>query len=97
MTPDEPDFLGLGGRLESAAGEELVKAGFAMEMADAHLLHDAFTLADIAHVLALADLGFLPADDVAALLKALLEMAAVPPEEFPYDPAYGDPWNSRER
>ena len=94
---DEPDFLGLGGRLESAAGEDLVKAGFALEMADAHLLHDAFTLADLAHVLALADAGFLPSDDVTALLRALLEMASVPPEEFPYDPAYGDAWNSRER
>lgn len=94
---DEPEFLGLGGRLKSVAGEELVTAGFALEMADAHLLHDAFTLADLAHVLALADAGFLPADDVVALLKALLEMASVPPEEFPYDPAYGDPWNSRER
>ena len=97
MTPDEPEFLGLGGRLESAAAEELVKAGFAMEMADAHLLHDAFTLADLAHVLALDDLGFLRAEDVDALLAALLEMASVPPEEFPYDAAYGDPWNSRER
>jgi argininosuccinate lyase len=94
---DGPEFLGLGGRLESAAGEDLVTTGFAMEIADAHLLHDAFTLADLAHVLALADAGFLPADDVTALLKALLEMASVPPEEFPYDPAYGDAWNSRER
>jgi argininosuccinate lyase len=94
---DEPEFLGLGGRLDAAAGEELVKAGFAMEMADAHLLHDGFALADLAHVLGLTDLGVLPAEDSAALLQALLEMAAVPAEEFPYDPAYGDPWNSRER
>jgi argininosuccinate lyase len=94
---EPPEFLGLGGRLGSAAGEELVAAGFAAEMADAYLLHDGFGLADIAHVLALDDLGLLPPDDAAALLMALLEMAAVPPEEFPYDPAYGDPWNSRER
>jgi argininosuccinate lyase len=97
VTGDEPEFLGLGGRLEAAAGEELVKAGFAMEMADAHLLHDGFALADLAHVLGLTDLGVLPAEHSAALLGALLEMAAVPAEEFPYDPAYGDPWNSRER
>jgi argininosuccinate lyase len=30
-------------------------------------------------------------------LEALLAMAAIPAAEFPYDPAYGDPWNSRER
>ena len=94
---DEPEYLGLGGRLGSAAGEELVSAGFALEMADAHLLHDGFALADLAHVLELEDLGVLPAADAKALLDALLAMAAVPAEEFPYDPAYGDPWNSRER
>jgi argininosuccinate lyase len=94
---DELNFLGLGGRLGSAAGEELVKAGFTMEMADAHLLHDGFALADLAHVLALTDLGVLAPEDSAALLEALLDMAAIPASEFPYDPAYGDPWNSRER
>jgi argininosuccinate lyase len=94
---EEPGFLGLGGRLGAAAGDELVSAGFATEIADAQLLHDGFALADLAHVLALDDLGVLPPGDGAALLAAVLEMAAIPPEEFPYDPAYGDPWNSRER
>ena len=74
MTPDEPEFLGLGGRLGAPAGDELVEAGFALEIADAHLLHDGFALADLAHVLALADLGFLPDEDSAALLRALLEI-----------------------
>jgi argininosuccinate lyase len=97
VSGEEPGFLGLGGRLESPAGEELVAAGFAAEMADAHLLHDGFGLADLAHVLALDDLGVLPPGEVAPLLGALLKMAAVPAGEFPYDPAYGDPWNSRER
>ena len=97
MTGDEPGFLGLGGRLGSAAGEELVAVGFATEMADAHLLHEGFGLADLAHVLALDDLGVLEKDDADALLEALLAMAAVPAAGFPYDPAYGDPWNSRER
>jgi argininosuccinate lyase len=97
VTGEEPEFLGLGGRLGSAAGGELVTAGFGLEMADAHLLHDGFALADLAHVLALDDLGVLPAGDTTALLQALLEMAAVHPVDFPYDPAYGDPWNSRER
>ena len=97
MTAEEPGFLGLGGRLEAAAGDEVVKAGFGAEMADAHLLHDGFALADLAHALELDDLGLLPRDDAVALLRALLEMAAVPAGEFPYDAAYGDPWNSRER
>ena len=94
---DGPGFLGLGGRLESAAGDELVAAGFAMEIADAQILHDGFGLADLAHVLALAELGVIPETDVGALLAALLEMVETPADEFPYDSAYGDAWNSRER
>ena len=97
MSGDEPGFLGLGGRLGSSAGDELVEAGFATEIADAQLLHDGFALADLAHVLTLDDLGVIPPEDTHALLGALLEMSAIAPEEFPYDPAYGDPWNSRER
>src|SRR5581483_6033876 len=87
---DGAEFLGLGGRLEAAAGEDLVAAGFALEMADAKLLHDGFGLADLAHVLALADAGVLAEDDAGVLVGALLEMAAVPADEFPYDAAYGD-------
>lgn len=97
MTERPPGYLGLGGRLGAAADPDLVAAGFGREMADAHLLHDGFALADLAHVLALDDLGVLPGDDAKALLAALLEMAEIPPAQFPYDPAYGDPWNSRER
>ncbi|HVW34595.1 MAG TPA: lyase family protein, partial [Acidimicrobiia bacterium] len=97
MTGREPGFLGLGGRLGRPAGEELVSAGFGLEMDDAALLHDGFGLADIAHVLTLDDLGVLPGGDGPALLAALLEMVAIPAGEFPYDPAWGDPWNSRER
>jgi argininosuccinate lyase len=97
MTSREPGYLGLGGRLGSVAGEELVDAGFGLEMADASLLHDGFALADLAHVLALAELDVLGDDDVTLLLAALLQIAAVAPEDFPYDPAFGDPWNSRQR
>jgi argininosuccinate lyase len=97
VTDEEPGFLGLGGRLGAAAGDALVSSGFATEIADARILHDGFALADLAHVLALDDLGVLPPGDACALLGAVLEMAAIRPEEFPYDPTYGDPWNSRQR
>ncbi|MGH8993995.1 MAG: lyase family protein [Acidimicrobiia bacterium] len=98
VSPDEgPGYLGLGGRLGSGPAPELVAAGFALEMAEAPSLHDGFTLADIAHALALVDAGVLGAADGAALLGALVEMAAMPADKFPYDAAFGDPWNSRER
>ena len=92
-----PDYLGLGGRLGTGPAPELVAAGFALEMAEAPSLHDGFALADVAHTLALLDAGVLPDDDGVRLLGALLEMAAMPADKFPYDAAFGDPWNSRER
>jgi argininosuccinate lyase len=66
-------------------------------MADAAMLHDGFALADLAHVGALVEAGCLPTPVAAPLLQVLGEMAAIPASEFPYDPAHGDPWNSRER
>ncbi len=94
---DAPGYLGLGGRLGSGPAPELVEAGFALEMAEAPSSHDGFALADIAHALALLDAGVLAGAQGAALLGALLEMAAMPADKFPYDAAFGDPWNSRER
>ena len=38
---------------ESAPAPELIEAGFALEVADAPLLHGGLNLADLAHVLAL--------------------------------------------
>ncbi len=98
VSDDEgPEYLGLGGRLGTGPAPELVAAGFALEMAEAPFLHDGFALADLAHALALLDAGVLAPADGAALLAALLEMAAMPADKFPYDAAFGDPWNSRER
>ena len=61
------------------------------------MLHDGFALADLAHVGALVEAGGLTAGEAAPLLRVIGEMAAIPAGEFPYDPAHGDPWNSRER
>ncbi len=98
MTDQElPGYLGLGGRLGTGPATELVEAGFALEMAEAPSLHDGFALADIAHAVALVEAGLLPAAEGVRLLGALVEMAAMPAEKFPYDAAFGDPWNSRER
>jgi argininosuccinate lyase len=91
------EYLGLGGRLGAGPAPELVAAGFALEMAEAPSLHDGFALADLAHALALVDAGVLAPAVGTALLASLLEMAAMPADKFPYDAAFGDPWNSRER
>jgi argininosuccinate lyase len=77
--------------------EELIAAGFELENADAPLLHHAINLADIAHLLDLGSAGVIPPEATRRLLGLLLETLGVPAEQFPYDPAYGEPYNSRER
>jgi argininosuccinate lyase len=76
---------------------ELIAAGFELENADAPLLHHGMNLADLAHVLDLAGAGVIPAEAARTLLALLLETLVTPAEEFPYEPGYGEPYNSRER
>lgn len=78
------------------AAPELVESGFHLENADAPFLHHGLNLADIAHVLDLRRRGLVPAGVDRTLLALLLDTEAVPAEEFPYDPSYGEPYNSRE-
>jgi argininosuccinate lyase len=76
---------------------ELIEAGFELENADAPLLHHGMNLADLAHVLDLADAGVIPPQAARQLLALLLETLEVPADQFPYRPEYGEPYNSRER
>lgn len=90
-------YLGAQARITAGPAPELVEAGYALELADAPLLHHGLGLADLAHVLTLLDVGVLPAQHAATLLAELLRMLDVPAHEFPYDVRYGDAYNSRER
>ena len=76
---------------------ELIEAGFELENADAPILHRGMNLADLAHLLDLAAAGIIPPDAARRLLELLLEVMDVPASDFPYDPANGEPYNSRER
>lgn len=76
---------------------ELIDSGFALENADAPFLHAGLNLADIAHTLDLLRRGIIPGPAARDLLRLLLEVARIPAEEFPYDPSFGEPYNSRER
>jgi argininosuccinate lyase len=76
---------------------ELIAAGFALENADAPILHHGMNLADLAHLLDLAAAGVIPPDAARRLLALLLDTMEIPASEFPYDPANGEPYNSRER
>lgn len=76
---------------------ELVDSGFALENADAAYLHDGLNLADMAHVLDLLRRAIIPPDAARQMLALLLEVDAMSAEQFPYDPQFGEPYNSRER
>ena len=79
------------------AAPELIAAGFELENADAPVLHHGMNLADIAHLLDLSATGVIPPGAARRLLELLLTTMATPASEFPYDPANGEPYNSRER
>lgn len=98
MSDTSPEgYLGADARITSGPAPELVEAGYAVELADAPLLHHGLGLADLAHVLALWRAGVIPDDDAARLLDVLLDVLDTPAGEFPYDAVYGDAYNSRER
>jgi argininosuccinate lyase len=76
---------------------ELIAAGFALENADAPVLHHGINLADLAHLLDLGSAGVIPPPAARRMLVLVLDAMAVPASEFPYDPANGEPYNSREK
>src|SRR5690242_8571382 len=88
--------LGRGGRLSGSAAGELVAAAYAAESAHGPRLARGLSLADLAHAVALVEGGDLAGDDAKALLRGLLELHAIPGEQFPWDPSLGDAFNARE-
>lgn len=88
--------LGRGGRLRGGAAVELVAAAYAAESAHGPRLARGLSLADLAHAVALVEGGDLAGEDASALLRGLLELHAIPGDEFPWDPSLGDAFNARE-
>jgi argininosuccinate lyase len=76
---------------------ELVEGGFAIEVADAPLLHEGIDLADLAHLVVLTEQHLVPDAAAGRLFAVLLEAHATPVEEFGYDPVHGETYNCRER
>ena len=77
--------------------QELVEGGFAVEVADAPLLHAGLNIADLAHVLVLRERSVVPAAAARRLLEVLLEAVRTPVSAFGYDPVHGEVYNCRER
>jgi argininosuccinate lyase len=92
----ETGELGRGGRLRGGAAGELVAAAYAAESAHGPRLARGLSLADLAHAVALIEGGDLAGEDAKSLLRGLLELHAIPDDEFPWDPSLGDAFNARE-
>lgn len=90
------DYLGAGGRLTGGPAPELVRAGYAHETSHGPRLGRWLSLADIAHAVMLVEGGVVTGDDARGLLAGLLELDAIDPAAFPWDPELGDAFNSRE-
>ncbi len=93
----ESDYLGLGSRLRETAAPELVESAYRFELKDAPILYRGLSLADIAHLLMLLEVGVVPREAGRPLLAALLELHDTPLDEIPLDVALGDVYNSREQ
>ncbi|MBM4269318.1 MAG: argininosuccinate lyase [Deltaproteobacteria bacterium] len=87
---------GEGGRLREGPAPELVAAAFGREIADAPILYRGLSLADFAHVLMLIDVGVIPKDPGAQLLQLLLDLHALPLDDFPLDANLEDVYSNRE-
>jgi argininosuccinate lyase len=92
----ESEELGRDGRLRGSAAGELVAAAYAAESAHGPRLARGLSLADLAHAVVLVEGGDLTGEDAKALLRGLLELHAIPGDEFPWDAALGDAFNARE-
>src|SRR3989440_6308346 len=92
----ETEELGRGGRLRGGAAGELVAAAYAAESAHGPRLARGLSLADLAHAVALIEGGDLAGGEAGALVRGLLELHAIPGDEFPWDPSLGDAFNARE-
>lgn len=98
VSGDPPQgYLGASARIRRGPAPELVEAGYELELSHAPLLHRGLGLADLAHVLALAEQGVIPAAAARALVAGVLGLDGVNVAELTAEARYGDLYNLRER
>ena len=85
------------GRLKTGPAPELIQSANRLEVAYGPMLFKGLSLGDMAHVIVLMEAGVLSREAGHSLLSALLDVDAIPPNEFPFDPAVGDAYKNRER
>ena len=92
---ERESHLGLGDRITEAPAPELVQSAFMLEARDGALLYGGMSLADLAQVIMLMESGLLTPEAGHRLLEALLEMHAIAPTEFPFQPELDDVYTHR--
>jgi argininosuccinate lyase len=88
--------LGLGARLKEPPAPELVRSAYQLETDDCAILWREMSLADLAHMVMLIEVGVLPTDTGRRLLGLLLELHATPVGDVQLDPGLGDVYSNRE-
>ena len=88
--------LGLGARLKEPPAPELVRSAYQLETDDCAILWREMSLADLAHMVMLIEVGILPTETGQRLLGLLLELHATPVENVQLDPVLGDVYSNRE-
>jgi argininosuccinate lyase len=87
---------GEGARLKEGPAPELMQSAFRLEINDAPILWPGLSLADLAHVIMLLEVGVVPDAVGARLLEMLLELHQHPLADFPMNPALEDVYSNRE-
>jgi argininosuccinate lyase len=87
---------GEGARLKEGPAPELMQSSFRLEINDAGILWTGLSLADLAHVIMLREVGVVPDPEGARLLKLLLELHQLPLADFPLNLALEDAYSNRE-
>ena len=85
---DEPE--------KTPPADELVRTAYARETADASILYEGMSFADIAHVVSLIESKIIPEQPGGELLTSLLGMHPTRPLDFTAEPARGDLYSNRE-
>jgi argininosuccinate lyase len=83
-------------RLTEPPAPELINSANARELADAAILYEGISSADLAHVVMLVEAKVIPREAGGQLLHALLAAHPRPPMDFAHDPAVGDLYSNRE-
>ncbi len=95
---EAPGFgaLGHGTRLKEPPAPELVQSAYRLETNDSALLWQEMSLADLAHIIMLIEVGVVPPETGRRLLGVLLDLHHTPVSDVQLDPVLGDLYSNRE-